>query len=248
MYKTKTAIITGSYKGIGRCIALKLAQNGFNTVINYRNNSAVEAAEAVADKCRACGVKSAVFHADVSMEAECEALVSFAADRFGSVDVLVNNAGIVSYKLFTSVKEDDYRKLIACDQDSVFFMMKHAAKLMKKQRSGRIINIASMAGVNGFAGGVIYSAAKGAVIAMTKAASKELSGRGITVNAVAPGMIDTNLDAVVDPNQTEKILDNIGMGRYGTPDEVAGAVMYLASEAATYTTGAVIEIHGSMLS
>ena len=127
-------------------------------------------------------------------------------------------------------------------------MMKHAVKLMKKQRSGRIINIASMAGVNGFAGGVIYSAAKGAVIAMTKAASKELAGRNITVNAVAPGMIDTSLDSVMSPEQIEKVTDNIGMGRYGTPDEVAGAVAYLASESATYTTGAVIEIHGAMKS
>lgn len=248
MNTAKTAIITGSYKGIGKCIALELAKNGFNTIINYRNNSAKETAEITAEECRKYGAESVVFQADVSIESECKALVEFTAEKFGSVDVLVNNAGIVSYKLFTSVKEEEYRRLIACDQDSVFFMMKHAVKLMKKQRSGRIINIASMAGVNGFAGGVIYSAAKGAVIAMTKAASKELAGRNITVNAIAPGMIDTSLDSVMSPEQIEKVTDNIGMGRYGTPDEVAGAVAYLASESATYTTGAVIEIHGAMKS
>lgn len=248
MNTAKTAIITGSYKGIGKCIALELAKNGFNTIINYRNSSAKETAEITAEECRKYGTKSAVFQADVSIESECKALVEFTSEKFGSVDVLVNNAGIVSYKLFTSVKEEEYRRLIACDQDSVFFMMKHAVKLMKKQRSGRIINIASMAGVNGFAGGVIYSAAKGAVIAMTKAASKELAGRNITVNAIAPGMIDTSLDSVMSPEQIEKVTDNIGMGRYGTPDEVAGAVAYLASESATYTTGTVIEIHGAMKS
>lgn len=244
----KTAIITGSYKGIGKCIALKLAENGFNIVINYRSDDKSSLAADTVSACEKYNISASAFKADVSKEKECEALVKFTVNTFGSLDVLVNNAGIISYKLLTSVKEEEYRQLIACNQDSTFFMIKHAAKFMKKQRSGRIINIASMAGVNGFSGGVLYSASKGAVIAMTKSASKELAGRNITVNAIAPGMIETELSTAVDPSQSEKKVNNIGMGRYGTVDEVAGAAVYLTSESAAYTTGAVIEINGSMIS
>lgn len=243
---SRTALITGSYKGIGRCIALRLACDGFNIIINYRNEAKADIAESTAKECRKYGIRSEIFRADVSVEAECEALVDFAVKKFGSLDVLVNNAGIVSYGLLTRIKEIDYRQITACNQDSVFFMTKHAAKVMSRKKYGRIINIASMAGVKGFSGGFAYSATKGAVISMTKAAAKELAYKNITVNAIAPGMISTDMNGIVDEEQNKRVTKNIGMGRYGMPEEIAGAVAYLASDEAAYTTGAVIEIHGSM--
>lgn len=173
-------------------------------------------------------------------------MVAFTKETFGSIDVLVNNAGITAYTLLTRLKEAQYRELVSCNQDSVFFMTKHTAKVMKKQSYGRIINIASMAGVKGFAGGFAYSATKGAVLAMTKAAAKELACHNITVNAIAPGMIATEMTNIVDASQNERVAKNIGMKRYGKPEEIAGAVVYLASPNASYTTGTVIEIHGSM--
>ncbi len=225
---SRTAIVTGSAKGIGRCIAIQLAQNGFHVVINYRNEAKKDLAEEVAAACRSYGVQAACFRADVSQEADCEALVAFTKETFGSIDVLVNNAGITAYTLLTRLKEAQYRELVSCNQDSVFFMTKHTAKVMKKQSYGRIINIASMAGVKGFAGGFAYSATKGAV------------------NAIAPGMIATEMTNIVDASQNERVAKNIGMKRYGKPEEIAGAVVYLASPNASYTTGTVIEIHGSM--
>lgn len=242
----RSAVITGAYKGIGKCIALRLAKDGFNIIINYRNKNKKAEAEATAEECRRYNVKAEIFQADVSVEDNCKALVDFANEKFGSVDVLVNNAGVVSYGLLTRVKEEEYRRVISCDQDSAFFMMKHAAKSMSKNKYGRIINISSMAGIRGFSGGLVYSAAKGAVISMTKAAAKELSGKNITVNAVAPGMVNTDMNGIVSEEQNKRVTKNIGMGRYGLPEEVAGAVAYFASDEAAYTTGAVIEIHGSM--
>ena len=228
------------------CIAIQLAQNGFHVVINYRNEAKKDLAEEAAAACRSYGVQAACFRADVSQEADCEALVAFTKETFGSIDVLVNNAGITAYTLLTRLKEAQYRELVSCNQDSVFFMTKHTAKVMKKQSYGRIINIASMAGVKGFAGGFAYSATKGAVLAMTKAAAKELACHNITVNAIAPGMIATEMTNIVDASQNERVAKNIGMKRYGKPEEIAGAVVYLASPNASYTTGTVIEIHGSM--
>lgn len=242
----KVAVITGSSKGIGRSIAINLARKNYSVVINYRNEEKVSAAQGVADECRKYGVEAEIFKADVSVESDCKDLVEFAKEKFGRLDVLVNNAGIANYSLLSRVKESEYRNIVGCNQDSVVFMMKHACKIMKKQKSGRIINIASMAGVSGFAGGTLYSASKGAVIALTKAASKELAYLNITVNAVAPGMIDTGMDKVIDPGQSDGIIKHIGMRRYGTPDEVAGAVVYLASDIASYVTGTVIEIHGAL--
>jgi len=244
----KTAVITGSYKGIGRSIALRLAEEGCNIVINYRNADKSEEAENTAAECRKLGAQAVAVCADVSSEEQCKALTEKAVDTFGGLDILVNNAGVVSYGLLTRTKEEEYRRVISCDQDSTFFMMKHAAKIMSRQKQGRIVNIASMAGVKGFSGGAAYSAAKGAVIAMTKAASKELAGKNITVNAVAPGMIKTDMNGIVDDEQNDRVVKNIGMKRYGLPEEVAEAVAYLVSDKAAYTTGAVIEIHGSMIS
>ncbi len=244
----KTALVTGSYKGIGRSIALRLAEDGCNIVINFRDEGKADEAENTANECRKIGVDAVAVRADVSSEEQCQALVEKAVEIFGGLDILVNNAGVVSYGLLTRTKEAEYRRVVACDQDSTFFMMKHAAKVMSKQKHGRIINIASMAGVNGFSGGAAYSAAKGAVIAMTKAAAKELAGKNITVNAIAPGMIKTDMNNIVDDEQNKRVVKNIGMGRYGLPEEISEAAAYLASDRAAYTTGTVIEIHGSMVS
>ncbi len=242
----KVAVITGASKGIGKSIAISLAKENYSVVINYRNEARSDLAESVAEECRKYGAEAEIFRADVSSENDCAALAAFAKERFGRIDVLVNNAGVANYTLLTRIKEDEYRNTVGSNQDSVLFMMKHVCKIMKKQKSGRIINIASMAGVSGFAGGTLYSATKGAVIALTKAASKELAYLNITVNAVAPGMIDTGMDKVIDASQSDKIISHIGMRRYGTPEEVAGAVVYLASDIASYVTGTVIEIHGAL--
>lgn len=242
----KVAVVTGSAKGIGRSIALRLAQSGYNIVINYRSESSREAAEKTMADCKSFNVDAQIFRADVSTENACSSLIDFTVKTFGGLHVLVNNAGTAQYGLLTRISEDEYLKTIANCQNSVFFMMKHAAKVMKKQKYGRIINISSMAGLRGASCMLAYSAAKGAVIAMTLSASKELAEKNITVNAIAPGMIDTNLDAVIDEAHKKNVTEHIRMKRYGTPSEVAGAAAFLASDEASYVTGAVIEIHGSM--
>lgn len=246
--ESRTAVITGASGGIGRSTAERLAMDGFNVVINYRSDEKRTIAEKTAEICRCSGVRAEIFRADVSSEEDCEAMIAYATGISGSIDVVVNNAGIARYGLLTRMKSDDYHEVIRCNQDSVFFMMKHAAKIMKKQRSGRIINISSMAGITGSAGGLAYAASKAAVIAMTRSAAKELAGRNITVNAVAPGMVETGMDDVMGTEARSSALKKIGLGRYARPEEIAAAVSYLASDEAAYVTGAVLEIHGGLIS
>ncbi|MCL2020156.1 MAG: 3-oxoacyl-[acyl-carrier-protein] reductase [Oscillospiraceae bacterium] len=239
----KTAIITGAGRGIGAEIALRLAGDGFNVALNDLNADAL--AETAA-KCREQGVAAECFPADVSKHDECEAMIKKIKERFGTIDVLVNNAGITRDGLLARMSEENYDLVIAVNQKSVFNMMKHCSAVMIKQRSGNIINVSSVAGLHGNAGQFNYSASKAAVIGMTKSAAKELGARGITVNAVAPGFIQTPMTDALTEEQKQAILNLISMKRYGTVDEIAGVVSFLASKDASYVTGQTIEISGGL--
>ncbi len=240
-----TAVITGSARGIGAAIAQRLAKDGFDIALNdiseksFENNDIVE-------KIKALGVKCEVYIADVSDSAQVEETVKKIKEDFGTIDVLVNNAGITRDGLLARMSEENYDLVIAVNQKSVFNMMKNVAPIMMKQRSGRIINMSSVAGVHGNAGQFNYSASKAAIIGMTKSASKELGSRGINVNAIAPGFIKTPMTDQLTDQQKKAILDLIAMRRYGEVEEIAGVVSFLAGPDSSYVTGQVIEISGGL--
>ncbi len=243
----KTAIITGSSRGIGAAIAKRLAKDGCNVVINDVSQEVLDTAGAeVAQACREYGVKAECYAADVSDYAQCEAMVKWVKDEFGSIDILVNNAGITRDGLMLRMSEDIYDLVIKVNQKSVFNMTKLAGGVMLRQKSGRIVNLASVAGLYGNPGQMNYSASKGAVIAMTKTAAKELGSRGITVNAVAPGFIQTPMTDKLTDEQKAAMLQQIAMKRYGQPEEIAGVVSFLCSDDASYVTGQTIEISGGL--
>ncbi len=243
----KTAIITGSSRGIGAAIAKRLAKDGCNVIINDVSQEVLDTAGAeIALACREYGVKAECYAADVSDYAQCEAMVKWAKDEFGTIDILVNNAGITRDGLMLRMGEDIYDLVIKVNQKSVFNMTKLVGGVMLRQKSGRIINLASVAGLYGNPGQMNYSASKGAVIAMTKTAAKELGSRGITVNAVAPGFIQTPMTDKLTDEQKAAMLAQIAMKRYGQPEEIAGVVSFLCSDDASYVTGQTIEISGGL--
>jgi 3-oxoacyl-[acyl-carrier protein] reductase len=239
----KTAIITGAGRGIGAEIALRLASDGFNVALNDLN---AEALAETAEKCRKHGIEAECYTADVSSHDDCEAMVKSIKARFGTIDVLVNNAGITRDGLLARMSEENYDLVIAVNQKSIFNMMKHCCAVMMKQRSGRVINVSSVAGLHGNAGQFNYSASKAAVIGMTKSAAKEFGARGIAVNAIAPGFIQTPMTDALTDEQKAAILNLIAMKRYGTVDEIAGLVSFLAGKDSAYITGQVIEISGGL--
>ncbi len=242
-----TALITGASQGIGECIAKRLAEDGYNIVINYYpSDSDREKAEGVAAACREKGVEAEIFAADVSSYEQCETMVKAVKDRFGSIDALVNNAGITKDTLLSLMSEEQYDSVIAVNQKSVFNMMKPVVKLMIKQKHGAIVNMASVAGLYGNPGQFNYSASKAAIIAMTKTAAKEIGARNIRVNAVAPGLIKTPMTDVLTPEQKDKIFAQIALRRFGEVSEIASVVSFLLSENASYVTGQVIEISGGL--
>ena len=240
-----TALITGSSRGIGAAIALRLAKDGFDIALNDLNEGMFENND-IAEKIREFGVKCEIFLADVSDYSQCEEMVGSVKEKFGGLDVLVNNAGITKDGLMARMSEEQYDKVMAVNQKSVFNMMKLAGKIMMKQRSGRIINMASVAGLYGNPGQINYSASKAAVIGMTKTVAKELGSRGVGVNAVAPGFIKTPMTDKLTEEQKNAVLNLIAMKRYGLPEEIAGVVSFLASEDSSYVTGQVIEISGGL--
>ena len=240
-----TALITGSSRGIGAAIALRLAKDGFDIALNDLNEGMFENND-IAEKIREFGVKCEIFLADVSDYSQCEEMVGSVREKFGGLDVLVNNAGITKDGLMARMSEEQYDKVIAVNQKSVFNMMMLAGKIMMKQRSGRIINMASVAGLYGNPGQINYSASKAAVIGMTKTVAKELGSRGVGVNAVAPGFIKTPMTDKLTEEQKNAVLNLIAMKRYGLPEEIAGVVSFLASEDSSYVTGQVIEISGGL--
>lgn len=242
---SKTALITGSSRGIGAAIALRLAEDGFNIALNDLNEGMFENND-IADRIRALGVEAEIFCADVSKYSDCESMVKAVKERFGTIDALINNAGITRDGLMARMSEEQYDMVIAVNQKSVFNMMKLAGNVMIRQKQGRIVNLASVAGLYGNPGQINYSASKAAIIGMTKTAAKELGSRNINVNAVAPGFIKTPMTDKLTEEQRAKMLEAIAMKRYGEVEEIAGVVSFLCSEDSSYVTGQTIEISGGL--
>ena len=240
----KCALVTGASRGIGRAIAVALAKNGADVAINYAGNE--EAAKQTEDICAAYGVNTLVVRADVANAEECKAMIELVKERFGKIDILVNNAGITRDKLMIGMSEADFMEVIDTNLKGSFLCMQMVSKLMIKQRYGRIINLSSVVGLHGNVGQVNYAASKAGVIGMTKSAAKELASRNITVNAVAPGMIETDMTAVIPEKAKEAMMATIPAGRAGKPEEIADTVAFLASDKAAYITGQVISVDGGM--
>lgn len=240
----KVALITGGSRGIGRAIALEFAIRGAAVVVNYNKSS--EAAEEVVKQIQSAGGKAAAFQADVSDFKQAEALVKFAVETFGDLSILVNNAGITRDQLIMLMPEADWDAVINTNLKSTFSCSKAAVKHMMRKRVGRIINIASVAGQMGNPGQTNYSASKGGQIAFTKALAREVATRNITVNAIAPGFVDTEILDGMTPEMLEAALKMIPLGRKGKPEEIAYAAAFLASDEAAYVTGQVLGIDGGM--
>ncbi|MCM0593483.1 MAG: 3-oxoacyl-[acyl-carrier-protein] reductase [Gloeotrichia echinulata IR180] len=244
LLRGKVAIITGASRGIGRAIAQELATYGANVVVNYASSS--NAADNLVAEITATGGQAIAVQADVSKIEQVDVLFNTVIDKFKRIDILVNNAGITRDGLVLRMKPEDWQAVIDLNLTGVFLCTRAASKVMLKQRSGRIINIASVAGQMGNPGQANYSAAKAGVIGFTKTVAKELAARGITVNAVAPGFITTDMTSNL--SNTEEILKFIPLGRYGQPEEIAGMVRFLAADpAAAYITGQVFNVDGGMV-
>lgn len=243
----RAAVVTGSTRGIGREIARELARAGMNVVVNSSSEKSLPAAEALAAEIAGqFGVEAVAVAANVADEAEANALIAAATDAFGRVDVLVNNAGITRDGLAARMGDEDFDAVIDINLKGTFHCCRAAAKVMMKQRWGRIINMSSVVGVYGNAGQVNYAASKAGVIGMTKTLAKELARRNITANAVAPGFIATDMTDALSEAQKEAIVGRIGSGRLGEPADIAHLVRFLASDEASYITGQVICVDGGM--
>ena len=244
MLEGKTAVVTGAGRGIGRAIALRLAAEGANVIVNY--NGSAKRAEEVVNEITACGGHAEAIQCSVSDFESVAAMMDGVIKKYGSIDILVNNAGITKDNLLMKMSEGDFDAVIDTNLKGVFNCMKHVARQMIKQRGGRIINISSVSGVLGNAGQANYCAAKAGVIGLTKSFAREVASRGLTVNAVAPGFIETEMTEVLSDAVKAGATEQIPMKHFGTTEDIAGAVTFLASGAAGYITGQVICVDGGM--
>ena len=244
MLTGKTALVTGAGRGIGREIALTLAREGADVAINY--NGSADAAKEVAAKIEALGRKAVLIQCNVADFQAAEEMIKKAAEELGRLDILVNNAGITKDNLLLRMSEAEYDAVLDINLKGCFNTIRHAAKLMIKQRSGRIINLSSVSGVMGNAGQANYCASKAGIIGLTKSAARELASRNVTVNAIAPGFIETEMTAVLSDSVKENILAQIPMHRLGNTKDIAEAAAFLASDRADYITGQVIQVNGGM--
>lgn len=245
MSKVRTAIVTGGSRGIGKAIALELASKGINIVLNYRNSE--EEANKVEKEIKELGVEVITVKADISNIDDVQNLVNKAKEKFGFIDIMVNNAGITKDSLILRMKEEDFNSVVDVNMKGVFNCLKCITPVMIKQKSGKIINMASVVGIVGNAGQVNYAASKAGVIGMTKSLAKEIGSRGITVNAVAPGFIETDMTDNLSEKYKEELKKSIPLKKLGKVEDVANLVAFLASEDADYITGQVINVDGGMV-
>jgi 3-oxoacyl-[acyl-carrier protein] reductase len=243
-FTDKVAVVTGSSRGIGRAIALRLAEGGARVVINYRGNKA--AADDVLAQISASGGQAIAVQADVSQVAEAEALIDAAKKEFGRIDILVNNAGTTRDTLLMRMSEEDWDIVIDTNLKGTFNCIKAVSRQMMRQRYGRIVNVTSVSGIAGNAGQANYASAKAGLIGLTKTVAKELGSRGITCNAIAPGFVPTDLTASLPEDLVELAIERTPLGRMGTPENMAAAVAFLASDDADFITGQVLAVDGGL--
>jgi 3-oxoacyl-[acyl-carrier protein] reductase len=245
MLSGKVAIVTGGSRGIGRAISLALADAGADVAVVYAGNR--QGAEGTVAEIEKQGRRGLMIQADVSQADQVDSAVKQVLETFGRIDILVNNAGITRDNLVLRMKEEDWDRVIDTNLKGAFLFSKAVLRTMMKQRSGRIINIGSVVGVSGNPGQANYVAAKAGIIGMTKAMARELASRGITVNAVAPGFIETDMTAVLGDEVRNQILSQIPLARFGSPEDVAAAVRFLATDDAGYITGQTLHVDGGMV-
>ena len=239
--KGKKVLVTGASGGIGKAIAIELSSNGADLCLTGRKKSELESLQ------KLIGGNCEIIISDLSKSEGIDELANSAQEKMGQIDILINNAGITRDNLFMRMSEEDWNEVINVNLNSIFKLTKHLIKGMIKRRYGRIINITSVIGVAGGAGQSNYSASKAGIIAMSKSLAQEVGSRSVTVNSIAPGFIETNMTAELSDDRKEEILNSISVGRLGKPDDIAGAVCFLASDKASYITGQTIHINGGML-
>jgi len=242
----KSVIITGASRGIGKATALIFAKNGYDLLLCYQTRE--EEARAAAEEAKAYGVRAVPFQMDVASLSDCRRTAAKAMMEFGRIDALVCNAGIALPKLFTQTEEEEYDRLFGVNTKGVFFLTQAVAKEMIAAGGGTIVTVSSMWGIAGASGEVAYSASKAAVIGMTKALAKELAPSGIRVNCVAPGVVDTEMNACYDEDAMAELAEKTPLGKIGDPEEIARAVFFLASENASFVTGQTLTVDGGFLS
>lgn len=241
----KVAIVTGGSRGIGRAVALQLAHNGAKVVVNYAGNE--QAAKEVVELITAKGGHAIAVQADVANADSVDQMVKQAMDAFGRIDILVNNAGVTRDTLLMRMKEDDWDAVLDTNLKGIYLCTKAVSRIMMKQKAGKIINMTSVVGIMGNAGQANYAAAKAGVIGFTKSMAKELASRNITVNAIAPGFISTDMTAVLSDQVKSDLVNSIPLGKLGTPEEIAYAVVFLSSDYANYITGQTLNVDGGMV-